>query len=84
MENQKNIVDTVGEQPDESLRSLENMDSQEPEILSLFTEVYDGYKISSQPFDNKSDAYEEIRNNWQGTPNVTTYYYDKKWYIISK
>lgn len=49
--------------------------------LALFTEVYGGYKISSMPYDNKNDAYEEIKN-WTG--DVTTYYHGGKWYIISK
>ena len=67
----------------------ENMDVKKgPEAadLPLFTKVYGDYKISSLPFDNKSDAYEEINNGWNGAPDVTTYFdqKSKKWYIISK
>ena len=48
--------------------------------------VYKEYKISSMPFTNKSDAYDEIRRSWQGHPDVTTYFSnkDKKWYIVTK
>ncbi len=48
--------------------------------------VYGKYKISSMPFDSRSEAYDEIQNYWQGHTNVTTYFdnKEKKWYIISK
>lgn len=54
------------------------------ETLPLYSEVgYGGYKISSAPFDNKSEAYDEIRNNWQGV-DVTTHFYNGRWYIVSR
>lgn len=53
------------------------------ESLELFTEVYDGYKVTSRGYDKKSEAYDEIRNNWKDA-DVTTYYHNGQWYIISK
>lgn len=58
--------------------------SEKEDFLPLYTEVAGGYKISSMPFEEKDDAYEEIKNNWQGAENVTTYFDKGKWYIISK
>lgn len=51
------------------------------DYLELFTEVYDGYRISSVPYDSREEAYREIKN-WVG--DVTTYFYNGRWYIISK
>ena len=55
-------------------------------MLEFGKVVYEEYKISSLPFASRCEAYNEIRNFWQGHPNVTTYFDDKekKWYIISK
>ena len=55
-------------------------------MLEFGKKVYGEYKISSMPFTNKSDAYDEIRISWRGHPNVTTYFSKKdgKWYIVTK
>lgn len=52
--------------------------------LMIGDEVYAGYKVVSLPYDNKSAAYAAIREGWQGVPNVTTYFQDGSWYIITK
>ena len=74
-----NLVDN---QWDESSQPT-NEQQPDDEVLPLFSEAYSGYKISSAPFDKKEDAYEEIRQYWQGA-DVTTYSHNGKWYIVSK
>lgn len=67
----------------------DNMDGsaetqEEVKTLPLYTEVMNGaYKIASQPFERKEDAYEEIKNFWQGA-DVTTYQQGGYWYIIER
>ena len=53
------------------LTELANKCPSSSKTLPLFTEVCFGYKISSAPFNNKSEAYDEIREYWQGA-DVTT------------
>lgn len=56
----------------------------ESEGLKIGDGVYSGYKIASLPYENKSEAYDAIRESWQGVPDVTTYFQDGSWYIITK
>ena len=88
MENSGNINNNQA--PNELADQWKGMDirqnppKDEADTLSLFSEVgYGGYKISSSPFDSKSEAYDEIRENWQGA-DVTTHFHNGKWYIVSK
>lgn len=50
----------------------------------LGDEVYGGYKIASLPYSSKNEAYQAIRDGWQGVPNVTTYFDNGSWYIVTK
>lgn len=79
-ESSNNPWDELSELPDDQF----NKQSSEEKILPLFKKVNFDYKISSMPFDNKEDAYKEIEKSWQGVEDVTTYFDNGKWYIISK
>ena len=52
--------------------------------LMIGDEVMGVYKIASLPYGTKSEAYDVIREDWQGVPDVTTFFNDGFWYIIAK
>ena len=80
-------VDFTGGQSFESSSAETTNDASDD--LELFTEVGGGYKISSMPYDDKSDAYEEVKNWANATSDgfardVSVHFHNGKWYVISK
>lgn len=70
--------------PNEDAKKWENMAEETHKTLPINKELPGGYRVSSLPFKDKDEAYEEIKNIWQGEEGVTTYYDDGDWYIVRK
>lgn len=51
--------------------------------LLIGDEVYGGYKVASIGYNDKSEAYDDIRQYRQGI-DATTYHQNGRWYVIEK
>lgn len=48
--------------------------------------LFKGYLLLDGPYKNKSDAYQYARDEMKYDPGamVTTYFFNKEWYVIKK